>query len=57
MHQKSLHCIADTGTLNLGVRADSQGHLQVRVGIHIRMAQPFIVFDDRYPGTLADQGN
>ncbi len=57
VHQQGFHGVTDSGTLDLGIQADRFGHLQICGRIHISVADPFIMLDDRYFRILDDKAD
>ena len=57
IHQQGFHGVADGGALAFGVEDDFLGHFQIRVGVHINMANAFVMFDDGHFGAVGHGAN
>ena len=47
VYEQRFHRIADGGPLDFGVHGDFFGHFQIGVGIHIDMANAFVMLNHR----------
>ena len=57
MHQQCLHGVAGARPLDLCVETDLRRHRQVRIRIHIGVADTLIVFDDGNGGLARDEAH
>ena len=57
IHQQRLHRVANGRALALCVHDDFLGHLQVGVGVHIDVANAFVMFDDGHLRAFGHRSN